>query len=207
MKNLILLRHGECGEPGKYAGRRTDIPLTDEGKQQIRRMGVYLKQKGIIPGTIITSRLIRARESGQILKDELKLPDSALSSDARLDELDFGSFEGLTYEEICRLYPAESRTWFEDPWKNAPPGGETSAELAERVEDYYNRLKKTFSETENDLLIAAHGGSLRLLICFLLESPPEQHWHFRLERGGMARFQISGDFPILAEITGSLSGQ
>ena len=168
-------------------------------------MGINLKKKGVSPGAVITSTLARARESGRILAGELNIPDSAFSTDARLDELDFGSFEGLTYEEICLRYPAESRLWFEDPWKYGPPWGETSAELAERVEDFYIHLQKNLPETEEDLLIVAHGGSLRLLICLLLKTPVENHWHFRLERGGMTRFQLSGGFPVLTEMSRALS--
>jgi broad specificity phosphatase PhoE len=199
VNRLVLMRHGECEGGGTYAGRGSDVPLTDDGRDQIRRAGEFLMKKEIIPQVIITSSLRRAVESGRILAESLGISPSTggRPPDYRLDETDFGLFEGLTYEEILRDYPIQSNLWFKDPWENPPPGGEATKEIFRRVEDFHKDLMTRFSRDREDLAIVAHGGSLRLLICLLLNIPPQNHWHFRLERGGQVHFQLTDDFPVM----------
>ncbi len=202
MTRLVLIRHGECEGAGTYIGRGSDVPLTGEGRDSLRRTGQILREGGYAPTRIITSSLHRAIESGHILAGELGIGPSPRSCppDSRLDETDFGLFEGLTYGEIIRDYPFPSNLWFKDPWRNAPPGGETAAETLDRVRSFYGDLMRALSGEDRDLLVVAHGGSLRLLICLLLAVDPESHWHFRLDRGGRAHFEITGDFPVLTEL-------
>ncbi len=202
MNRLILIRHGECEGGGTYVGRGSDVPLTDEGRNQIGKAGNILKEKEIRPKVIITSTLRRAVESGRLLAENLGIPVTPgnCPPDSRLDETDFGLFEGLTYEAILRDHPFQGNLWFKDPWENAPPGGEAGKELFRRVEDFHRDLKARFSRDREDLVLIAHGGSLRFLICLLLNTPPVNHWHFRLDRGGQAHFEFSHDFPVMTAL-------
>ncbi|MDC7224937.1 MAG: histidine phosphatase family protein [Spirochaetales bacterium] len=201
MKRLILLRHGECRGKGTYLGRGSQVSLTDAGREQISGVGRALREQGFTANRLIRSSLRRAEETGRILAKELNFPENEITGDSRLDENHFGLFEGMSYKEISLKYPRESQRWFDDPWNNSPPKGESASEIAARVESFYRELKKEFPREEGNTLIVGHGGSLRFLICYILNVSPRRHWHFRLERGGMAVFRFAGDFPVLTELS------
>jgi len=77
-------------------------------------------------------------------------------------ELDFGCWDGLTYEEIERLDRDRLWAWHDDPWRVSPPGGETLALLAARVESFVKEIGR--KHDGSTVLLVAHGGPLRWLI-------------------------------------------
>jgi broad specificity phosphatase PhoE len=200
MKRIYLIRHGECDSLGTYVGRGTDLSLNAVGRESIANLGEKLNSEGVKPVKIITSALTRASESGSLMAEKLGFTPPLLQ-DHRLDEMDFGLWEGLTYGDICRDYPQESTLWVGDNWNNAPPQGESTHAMAKRVTAFYQDSILPFEDKEGDTLLVAHGGSLRMLLCLFMGIPPQNQWQFRLDRSGVAALEICGDTPVLFSLS------
>ncbi|MGC8477708.1 MAG: histidine phosphatase family protein [Acetobacteraceae bacterium] len=124
---IWLVRHAETGwtRTGRYQGR-ADVPLDAIGAATARRLKPSLAATGA--EWVVTSPLARARETAR-----LAAPDGvAVATDARLVELDFGAWEGLTEPEAKRRFPLAMRRWKRDPAAGRPPGGESLAEALAR---------------------------------------------------------------------------
>jgi broad specificity phosphatase PhoE len=173
-RKLYFVRHGETdwNAERRLQGRR-DIPLNALGRQQAARCGELLRNLlaagGATPQqfTFTASPLSRARETMEILRAGLGVPPQDYTTDARLVELSFGTWEGLTYKEVRALDSSALATRERDKWNFQPPGGESYAQLLERVRAWHDGLT-------GDAIIAAHGGVARaLLVLFAIKRPAE----------------------------------
>jgi alpha-ribazole phosphatase/probable phosphoglycerate mutase len=176
MTHLYLVRHGETdwNAQGCYLGHR-DIPLNARGCQQAEALARRLQ--GIVFDSVYTSDLIRAFETATILQPTHK-PVPLLW----LRELNFGDFEGLTYQGIAEQYPKQVSEW-QSNISQAPPRGESLAQLADRVMQFIEHL--AIYRQEQHLLIVSHGGPLRVLLSLLLGHPLEKYWQLRLDLGSL----------------------
>ncbi|MEL6766991.1 MAG: histidine phosphatase family protein [Pseudomonadota bacterium] len=141
---LILLRHPRpAAEPGLCYGRQ-DIPPGPDASVEIAAALAHTPR-----GTaVLTSPARRAR----VLAEALAARDGvALQVDPRLQELDFGAWEGRLWSEIDR---AESDPWAADPHRRAPPGGETFGAL-------YDRVAEALTAAPMGALIVTHAGPIR----------------------------------------------
>jgi broad specificity phosphatase PhoE len=96
---------------------------------------------------------------------------------AHLAELDFGDWDGLSYEEIERQDPEGLARWLADPTTISPPHGETLAHMSQRVVSAGQAI--VASRPQGAIGIVSHGGPLRALICDALGLPVEAHWRIR----------------------------
>ena len=103
---------------------------------------------------------------------------------AELREIDFGKVEGLTFEEISERYPDVARLWAGGTTELAFPGGESIPDVDKRVARFGSRLSK--QKPEATVLIVAHGGPLRLLMCHLLGIGMQHWWQFRFEHASLS---------------------
>ena len=114
---------------------------------------------------------------------------------AELQEINFGELEGLTFEEISRLYPEVTKLWAERSPKLKYPGGESVDQFSNRVSKFLGRLKKhTPGET---VLIVAHSGVLRTLVCQLLGIELHHRWQFRLDLASLSILETHPQGAIL----------
>ncbi|WP_255301603.1 histidine phosphatase family protein [Bacillus sp. AFS040349] len=160
---MILIRHGETNEnaAGRYLGHY-DAPLNKLGQQQIQSLATNLIKtlgKESI-SALYSSDLLRAKESAQIIGEALQMKPSA---DPALRELSFGKWECKTYDEIMSEAPRLVTKWINDPFKLAPPEGETLNELGSRVHDWFKQVlcQHTLNDT---VLIVSHQGPIRWLL-------------------------------------------
>jgi alpha-ribazole phosphatase len=107
-----------------------------------------------------------------------------------LHEINFGKVEGLTFKEISQLYPDLAESWPTRDLTFRFPGGESIHDLNNRVSKFLDRLEK--HAPEDTILIVAHSGVLRLLICHLLRIEP---WHWRQLRTDLASLSILDTYP------------
>ena len=148
-QHVWLVRHGETewARLGRHTGR-TDIPLTDTGREQARALGPRLA--GHRFGTVLTSPLARAAETARICGyGELAEADDDLM------EWDYGALEGRTTAEIR----AETPDW--TIWKGPWPGGETVDGVGRRADRAIARIRD--ARDRGDVLVFAHGHLLRVL--------------------------------------------
>ncbi len=156
---LDLLRHGETefNVADRYQGQR-DSALTPRGRDQARAHGALLKTLIAEPAAwrLVASPLGRTRATARIVCAELGLPEDAIETDARLKEIAFGAWEGLTPAEIQTRHPEAWAARCADRWHHVRPGGESFALLAARVGAFLR-------EVQGDTIVVGHGGAGRVL--------------------------------------------
>jgi probable phosphoglycerate mutase len=175
---FYFLRHGETdwNVEGRLQGRQ-DIPLNALGREQAARAGRKLKDilasGGLRPEAMLfqSSPLGRTRETLEIARRELGLPPKGGAFDDRLLEFTFGRWEGLTWPEVCARDPARAVARAVDKWNFCPPGGESYAQLAERLAPW-------LAEQDRPSVVISHGGVARALMHMI--------GGLRLERAPMA---------------------
>ena len=192
MSRLLLVRHGDTKlNSGKRFWGQTDVELSASGIRQAERLRDRLATEKI--DAIYTSNLSRASVTAEIIASRHQ---SKTIICAELRETNFGKVEGLTFNEICQLYPELIEPW--SNWSLALrfPGGESVEELAKRVSQFLPRLEKhTSGET---ILIVAHSASLRLLICHLLGIELQYWRQFRLDLASLSILETYPQGAILS---------
>jgi len=141
---------------------------------------------------VYTSNLSRAITTAQtIISDH----ESGITVCPELKEINFGEIEGLTFDEANNSFPEVTRLWLVKSLELSYPGGESLKELYERVGSFLNRLEKhTQSET---ILVVAHAGVLRTLICHLLNLEMKYWWLTRLKLASLSIIETYQEGAIL----------
>ena len=180
MSRLLLVRHGEteANSSQRYWGR-TDVKLSPAGLEQAARLRELLSAEKI--DVTYSSPLSRARVTAETIVAGRSL---AIIDCPELREVNFGKLEGLTFAEVSQLYPEVTRLWIERDPGLKYPGGESVREFNRRVGRFINRLEK--HSPEETILVVAHAGSLRVLLCQLL-GLELGHWRqFRLDLASLS---------------------
>lgn len=171
---LLLTRHGLADAGEVMLGAHLDLPLTPEGRAQARALGRRLAGLGM--DRVLSSPLKRALETARLVVGR-----QPVETDARLVELDYGAWEGLTYAQIEERDPDLRARWEADPAGVRPPGGETAAEVAERCQSLLADLVAGAAEASERLgrpqrvLISGHGSLNRILLSVALDLPPSDY--------------------------------
>lgn len=156
------MRHGK---PVEQAHRRCygslDVGLSEAGREQIRSRVNFLRS--LAPDVLYTSTSKRAVESAAEIKLELNMQARAVPE---LREIDFGAFEGLTYEEIESRYPLEYKGWMEHPTKIKFPDGDSFFDMKDRVIGFRASLFR--NHRSQTVLTISHGGVNRILLAHAL---------------------------------------
>jgi broad specificity phosphatase PhoE len=188
---MVLVRHGQPVEEvrGRCYGR-LDVGLSSTGRLQAERAARFLAEAPLL--RIYASPRRRALESAAPLAE---LKGMAVETDEAFREIDFGLFEGLTYEEAERRHPEVYAQWMAHPTRVRFPEGESYPEMRERVREA-GRVLRTRHAGETFVLIS-HGGVNRTLLAEALGMPDANL--FRLEQGYAAVNIIDfyGDEPIV----------
>lgn len=158
MIRLGLIRHARTPwNLEKKIQGSTDIPLSPEGKKEAARWGELLKPEPF--DVILSSPLIRARETALILSDKMGIP---VFHEADLREQDFGDWEGQRITDIREKDPKAVEFQESRGWKFRPPGGESRIRVLERVTKAFERAAKNF---ENQyILVVTHQSVIKILI-------------------------------------------
>jgi alpha-ribazole phosphatase len=184
MTQLLLARHGETAwnAARRYQGQ-TDVPLNAVGRHQADALAQRLSGEEI--SAIYASDLQRAWETAAAIAAFHNL---SIQADPRLREIRFGDWEGLTSEEIKERDPESLTAWYDDPLQASPPGGETLNEVAQRAGAALAEI--TAHNPDKTVLIVAHGGILRVLLCLALEVSPTNYWRFRFGLGSLSEVSV-----------------
>jgi broad specificity phosphatase PhoE len=197
-KRIYLIRHGET--EGSISGRflgSTDLPLTARGSSQVRRLANLLPARLLVPGAptwCVASPLLRAQQTAEAVAGRAGLP---VSTDVDLREMDFGDWEGLTAEEIETRSPGALDQWASPGDGTAFPGGESLGQFDERIARARNRIVERQSET---VLVFAHGGVVRALVCGLLGLGRESFWLFDVQPASVVRVDLFEGGALLSEL-------
>ncbi|SFI96573.1 histidine phosphatase family protein [Thermoflavimicrobium dichotomicum] len=177
---IIWVRHGETdgNRARKYIGH-TDIPLNEIGHKQAEALAKRLAKEPV--RAIYTSDLLRAQQSAQKLL--AYFPDIFYEATPLLRECFFGEWEGLTYLEICEKNEAHFQKWYEDPFRHAPPQGETLVEMDKRLSRCLKQIE-TKHHPQDCIAIFTHGGPLRWAWAKLVECRWKGLWKAKTPNAG-----------------------
>ncbi len=194
MIRLLLVPHAETdwSVEQRYAGH-ADIPLNARGWGQAAALALELARERI--DAVQSSDLRRARETAMTIAGMRGL---AVQSDPRLRELHVGAWQGLTVEEIQRRQPETLAAWMADASNEGPPGGESLAELAGRVSEFFDSVRG--ESADKHLALVAHRGSLRVLICVALGLEPRLNWRFRLVPASISELELYEGQAVLTRL-------
>jgi len=155
---LLLIRHGEVEE--SWRGRcygRSEPRLAPAGRRQADALAVALDGEPL--AAIYSSPALRCRETAEVVARRRRL---TVQTRAAFQEIDFGLFEGLTFDQIARDFPAEYAGWMSAPWAITFPAGESWADLCQRVAAALADLRRRHAE--DTIGLVAHSGSCQALI-------------------------------------------
>ena len=168
MSKLILIRHGqsEWNELNLFTGWKNP-GLTKKGEKEATDAGKLLREKGIIFDIAFTSALKRAQDTLTIILKEIDQTSLKIIKDQSLNERDYGDLSGLNKDEARKKWGKDKVHQWRRSFDIPPPGGESLKNTSERVLPYYERnIVPRINEGLN-ILITAHGNSLRSLVMHL----------------------------------------
>ena len=172
MKNILLIRHGqsEWNKLNLFTGFK-NIELSEQGIEEANKAGQNFKNLDIKFNIVFTSELKRAQETAKIILQNLDQWDflnneGKIISNINLNERDYGDLTGLNKKETAKKFGEEQVHKWRRGYSDQPPNGESLEDVVRRVTKYFEEvIKPAIQSDENDnILIAAHGNSLRALL-------------------------------------------
>ena len=164
---LVLVRHGqsEWNEKNLFTGWK-DPGLTQKGVEEAKKAGYQLNKLGLNFDIMHTSALIRAQLTGQIILDVLKQDNLETIKNQALNERDYGELTGLNKDEARENFGVDQVQIWRRSYDTPPPGGESLKDTYNRVIPYFESEILPLMKDKN-VLISAHGNSLRALVKYL----------------------------------------
>jgi len=174
MSTLVLVRHGQSiwNAQNRFTGW-TDVELSEKGIDEAEEAGRQLSQINF--GVVHTSDLIRAQRTAEIIMELNEASDGTITkNDWRLNERHYGSLQGLNKEETAQKYGADLVHSWRRSFDIPPPEGESLEMTAERTIPYFN--EEIFPDLQNgiNVLVSAHGNSLRSIVMHIENIDPEK---------------------------------
>jgi 2,3-bisphosphoglycerate-dependent phosphoglycerate mutase len=216
MPRLILLRHGQSqwNLENRFTGW-VDVDLTAEGEAQARRGGELIAEAGFKPAVMFTSVLTRARRTGALALDSAGLKDVPVVEDWRLNERHYGGLTGLDKAETALKHGEDQVKIWRRSYDIPPPPLEAGSEwdfskderyaghaipdteslktTLDRVLPYWNDAIAPRLKAGEDVLIAAHGNSLRAIVKHLFAVPDDQIVGVEIPTGNPLEIDLEAD--------------
>jgi 2,3-bisphosphoglycerate-dependent phosphoglycerate mutase len=197
-RHLILVRHGQSEWNAKnlFTGWK-DPGLTDEGMKEALVAGSTIKSENILFDEMFTSKLVRAQITGKIILEAINQSDIPINQNIALNERNYGSLAGLNKDDARKKWGEEQVHIWRRSFDIPPPDGESLKNTAERVLPYFNKeiLPKVINGS--NVLIAAHGNSLRSLIMQLDNISEVDIVNLEMPTGAPIKYVFNEDGSIL----------
>lgn len=191
MTKLILIRHGqtEWNLAGRYQGQ-SNVALSPDGIQQAQQLARNFPIDRL--DAVYTSDLKRAAVTAAQLAERFQCP---LHPETALREMDFGDWEGLTYEQIAARWPEEVQNFFGHPEKLQAPHGETFARLQQRAMKEINEI--VARETGKTIAVVAHGAINRTILTAVLHMSLHDLWTLRQDNTAVNILRFEDGYTML----------
>lgn len=176
MSSLVIVRHGqsEYNQQNRFTGI-VDVALTDLGRAEALAAAEKIRNSSFIFTDAFVSVLRRAKETLSIILKEIDPSNKIqIHESAALNERHYGDLQGLNKADMAAKYSAEQVHEWRRSFTATPPGGESLSQTYDRVIPYYKNSIEPILLKGNDVLIVAHGNSLRALMMLLENINPEK---------------------------------
>jgi 2,3-bisphosphoglycerate-dependent phosphoglycerate mutase len=196
MSDLIIVRHGQSkwNLENKFTGW-TDIDLSEKGIEEAYNAGHKLKNFKF--DIAFTSLLIRAIRTLDIILDVIGQNDIPVEKDKALNERMYGDLQGFNKDEMRIKFGAEQVHLWRRSYDVAPPNGESLKDTADRVLPYWHRRIVPELKNGKNVLISAHGNSLRALVMYLEKLSGEEIVKTEIPTGEPKYYKLDKDLNIL----------
>lgn len=189
---LILVRHGNTFGPGDkvvWCGARTDLALVEKGHEQAQAVGAILADAAIAPVSIICGPLIRTRQTAAAIADKTGFEAARVTIDERLREVDYGSWEGRSNDEIREEFGDEDLTrWQTDGIRPENRGWSPDEDT---IRDNWNALVAEAQETcgdKDDIVVVSSNGFFR----FAGLAMGADHDKTKMATGALSLVEVTG---------------
>ncbi len=171
MNKLILLRHGQSqwNLENRFTGWK-NVPLTEKGETEAKKAGELLKKHNIHVDRVFSSVLERANRTAEIAITHAKLNNLLennkliMTCSEKLNERDYGDLVGLNKQETADKFGKDQVHIWRRSYDTPPPNGESLKDVVNRVSPYFEEFIKPALNSGENILIAAHGNSLRAMM-------------------------------------------
>ena len=183
MVQLCLLRHGESlwNKENRFTGW-VDVPLTDLGREQAEKAGELIKKEGLRFQVAYTSVLNRAIETLEIVMKTIQ-QDIPVIKDSALNERMYGDLQGLNKEDTAKKYGSQQVHIWRRSYDIKPPNGESLEDTQKRTMPFFMNCIMTDIKEGKNVLVVAHGNSLRSIVMYLDKLSKEQVLSLELPTG------------------------
>ena len=190
--NLVLVRHGqsEWNKKNLFTGWK-DPKLTDLGIEEAIKAGKLLKTKEMKFDIMFTSDLFRAQETGRLILENMNQLDIPVVKNQSLNERNYGDLAGLNKDDAREKWGEEQVHIWRRSFDIPPPGGESLKNTAERVLPYFHSEILPKVEEGLDVLVAAHGNSLRALVMELEGISSDEIVKLEIATGDPLTYELS----------------
>lgn len=172
---LVLVRHGqsEWNRKNLFTGWR-DPDLTEQGVAEATKAGKLLRKRGLHFDIAYSSVLTRANRTLELILKELEQEDLETNRDQSLNERDYGALSGMNKDDAALRWGADKVLQWRRSYDVPPPGGESLKDTAARVLPYYKTQIWPDIRDGKNVIVTAHGNSIRSLIMYLEDMSPQQ---------------------------------
>ena len=190
MGHLFLLRHGQSqwNLENRFTGW-VDVPLSSKGREEAMAAGQQLL--GYHLDRAFTSKLVRATETLTLVLRVVGQETIPIEEHQALNERMYGDLQGLQKEETAKKYGEQQVHLWRRSYDQRPPGGESLQDTAARVLPYYHERIEPHAKQGKEILIVAHGNSLRALVMYLEKLSTEQILTLSIPTGTLLIYDVN----------------
>ena len=165
MASLVLVRHGQSqwNEKNLFTGWK-DPDLTEKGEREAIEAGLALKESNYKFDIMFTSVLLRAKRTGKLILEQVGQEDLKTFENEALNERNYGDLAGLNKDDARKKWGEDQVYKWRRSFDSAPPAGESLKMTAERVLPYFEEKILPLLKENLEILVVAHGNSLRALV-------------------------------------------
>ena len=200
MPILVLVRHGESqwNLENRFTGW-VDVPLSPKGIEEAKAAGERLKKENIRFDVAYTSDLKRAQHTLKLILEKLKKENIPVHKDQALNERHYGELQGLNKAETAQKFGEEQVRIWRRSYDVAPPKGESLKDTAARTLPYFEKHIVNDLNKGLNVLVAAHGNSLRSIVMYLDKLTKEQVLELNLATGVPLIYEFNSSLKILSK--------
>ncbi|MDE1798147.1 MAG: 2,3-bisphosphoglycerate-dependent phosphoglycerate mutase [Candidatus Micrarchaeota archaeon] len=207
MAYLVLVRHGQSqwNLENRFTGW-IDVPLSAKGEKEAHEAGQKIKEMGIRFDAAYTSALVRASATLDIILDEIGQTKLRVERDKALNERMYGDLQGMNKDEARKKFGVEQVHVWRRSYDVAPPGGEALKDTAARTLPYYKKHIAADLKAGKNVLVAAHGNSLRSIVMHLDKLTPAQVVALEIPTGVPYVYEFDKKMKIMSKTIMESSG-